>query len=344
MTYCRQLINLSFILEWVQKRLVHGEFVGDCSALLINLWHRSGWCGFGELKCPCAHFSTATYCYYEVCWCGLQSPGNPFRWPSSNLITTFNLKDTILFVARCPQGHCPEKFHPVGNDPRTFCNQNEASWLKWPTKHTNNTNTVMNSYELVASLWLGLVAWASLHQPHFFPIKIVGEAHRQMSKTFLLIYLYDPPSVSLEPILVLFSQLSLLCFCSRCHKWTLLAHLLVFWVSFLQVVQAKKRTCFEFDMQEAAGARDALGTARQRVQLWRHPFPVQLTSTVMVRVIRNTSPTFSLAGSCRDVEVTSCAKYEQIHAIMCPPSPAGLHGNYSLSYHTIYIVYIAPNP
>ena len=57
---------------------------------------------------------------------------------------------------------------------------------------------------------------------------------------------------------------------NRCHNWTILVHLLAFWVSFLRVVQAKKGTCL--DMQTSASILAALATTRQTkgLQSWRH--------------------------------------------------------------------------
>ena len=59
---------------------------------------------------------------------------------------------------------------------------------------------------------------------------------------------------------------------NHCHYWTVLVHLLAFWVSFLQVMQAKKGICF--DMQMAASAHAALVTAWQAkgFLLWCHLF------------------------------------------------------------------------
>ena len=46
-----------------------------------------------------------------------------------------------------------------------------------------------------------------------------------------------------------------------CYNWTILVHLPVFWVSFLQVVQAKKGCCL--DMQTAASTCVAFVTAQE---------------------------------------------------------------------------------
>ena len=54
-----------------------------------------------------------------------------------------------------------------------------------------------------------------------------------------LINSYGPPGIPHKPDLVSFSDLNP-CPSNSCHKGTMLVHLLVFWVSFLQVVQAKK--------------------------------------------------------------------------------------------------------
>ena len=51
------------------------------------------------------------------------------------------------------------------------------------------------------------------------------------------------------------------CPCNHCHKWTILVHVLAFWVSFLQLMQGKKGNCF--DMQMAVGACAALARAQQ---------------------------------------------------------------------------------
>ena len=66
-----------------------------------------------------------------------------------------------------------------------------------------------------------------------------------------VIDLYDPPGIPLKPSLVSFSKLNP-CPSNHCHKGTILVHLLAFWVSFLQVVPAKKGICF--DRQTATGA------------------------------------------------------------------------------------------
>ena len=50
---------------------------------------------------------------------------------------------------------------------------------------------------------------------------------------------YDPPGIPLKANLLSFSNMNH-CPSNRCHKWTILVHLLAFWVGFLQAVQAKK--------------------------------------------------------------------------------------------------------
>ena len=59
----------------------------------------------------------------------------------------------------------------------------------------------------------------------------------------VLIDTHDPPGIPLKPNLVPFSNLNP-CASNHSHKWTILLHLLAFWVHFLQAVQAKKGICY----------------------------------------------------------------------------------------------------
>ena len=107
-----------------------------------------------------------------------------------------------------------------------------------------------------------------------------------LSWTHLLFILYYPPGIPLKPNSVSFSHSNP--YPSKCcHKLTRLVHLLVFWVHFVQVVQAKKGTCF--GMQMAASACAALMSAWQTkgFQLWCHPFPAHLVSIFKVHLVWN---------------------------------------------------------
>ena len=77
-----------------------------------------------------------------------------------------------------------------------------------------------------------------------------------ISRTHPLIDLYNPPGIPLKPNLVSFSKMNP-CASNCCQKWTTLVHLLVSWVSFLQVTPAKKSICF--DMQMAAQCPCCIG-------------------------------------------------------------------------------------
>ena len=100
-----------------------------------------------------------------------------------------------------------------------------------------------------------------------------------------LIDSYDPPDIPLKPRLVSFSNLNP-CASNRCHKWTILVHLLVFWARFLQVVQAKKGICF--GMQMAPGARASSATARQTkgFLLWHYLFCCQHSRRTSYEIFR----------------------------------------------------------
>ena len=78
----------------------------------------------------------------------------------------------------------------------------------------------------------------------------------------------------------------------------------------VQVVQAKKGTCF--DIQTAASARAALVTAQQTMgfSLWCHPFRMQATSMFKVRLIWNLPRFYGvILGSRTSVRAqVSCAK------------------------------------
>ena len=95
-----------------------------------------------------------------------------------------------------------------------------------------------------------------------------------ISQTCPLIDSYDPHGIPCKLDLMSFSSLNPYP-SNCCHKWTIVVHLLAFWVHLLQVVQAKKGTCF--DVQMAAGVLAASTTARRTkgFLLWRHvhPFP-----------------------------------------------------------------------
>ena len=138
---------------------------------------------------------------------------------------------------------------------------------------------------LARRLWLSPVAWASLPQPQYHLFKM-SEDQLAVCHPRPLIDLYDPPGIPLKPNLVSFSNMNP-CLSNQCHKWTILVHLLAFWVSFLQVVQAQKIICF--DMQTAASAYAALATAQQTngFRLWDHPFRMQGMSMFKVHCVWN---------------------------------------------------------
>ena len=116
-----------------------------------------------------------------------------------------------------------------------------------------------------------------------------------ISRMHPLLDSYDPYGIPLKPNSVSFSNLNP-CPSNRCQKLTILVHLLVFWVSFLQVVQARKGICL--DMQMVASAHAALATAWQTkgFLLWCHSFCVLATSMSKERLIWNL-PRFSVEQS-----------------------------------------------
>ena len=83
--------------------------------------------------------------------------------------------------------------------------------------------------------------WASLPQPQYGPVKTL-KTSLSLCRPHPWINSHDPPGIPLKPNLVSFSKLKP-CAPNRSHNWTILVHLLVFWVSILQVVQAKTDIC-----------------------------------------------------------------------------------------------------
>ena len=111
--------------------------------------------------------------------------------------------------------------------------------------------------------------------PIFLPVLWIKVLYLQFAEQTTVLSLLAEQSVSSPPPKKRHSPVPRIIWLApnRCHKWTILVHLLAFLLSFLWVVQAKRDICF--CMQTTSGARAALAKARQRkgVQLWRHPSP-----------------------------------------------------------------------
>ena len=110
----------------------------------------------------------------------------------------------------------------------------------------------------------------------------------QMSRAFLIRFLWPTWHLSLKPKVLSLSKLEP-CPSSRCHKGTLLVHLLTCWVSFPRVVQTKKLTCCHCWRQPMLVLHWRRHGKQGAFQLWRHPFPKHLTSTFKGRLVWNHS-------------------------------------------------------